>query len=225
MHRFLVVWIKFYSHYETGILFATGNEGKLREGGEILGEGFELESLAQVGILEDIPETGKTLVANSLQKAMYLYDRLGTDCFADDTGLEVDALGGAPGVYTARYAGEGKDFNANMDKVLRELEILEGEANMASSLGLKMKPFSRRARFKSVVTLIIGGEKKIFEGTLEGVIAREKSGNGGFGYDPIFIADEYPGLTLADISEEQKNEISHRGKALRAMAAWLKTNK
>ena len=156
---------------------------------------------------------------------MYLYDRLGTDCFADDTGLEVDALGGAPGVYTARYAGEGKDFNANMDKVLRELEILEGEANMASSLGLKMKPFSRRARFKSVVTLIIGGEKKIFEGTLEGVIAREKSGNGGFGYDPIFIADEYPGLTLADISEEQKNEISHRGKALRAMAAWLKTNK
>lgn len=207
------------------LVFATGNEGKLREAGEILGEGFELESLAQVGILEDIPETGKTLVANSLQKAMYLYDRLGTDCFADDTGLEVDSLGGAPGVYTARYAGEGKDFNANMDKVLRELEILEGEANMASSLGLKMKPFSRRARFKSVVTLIIGGEKKIFEGTLEGVIAREKSGNGGFGYDPIFIADEYPGLTLADISEEQKNEISHRGKALRAMAAWLKTNK
>lgn len=207
------------------LVFATGNEGKLREAGEILGEGFELESLAQVGILEDIPETGKTLVANSLQKAMYLYDRLGTDCFADDTGLEVDALGGAPGVYTARYAGEGKDFNANMDKVLRELEILEGEANMASSIGLKMKPFSRRARFKSVVTLIIGGEKKIFEGTLEGVIAREKSGNGGFGYDPIFIADEYPGLTLADISEEQKNEISHRGKALRAMAAWLKTNK
>ena len=207
------------------LVFATGNEGKLREAGEILGEGFELESLAQVGVLEDIPETGKTLVANSLQKAMYLYDRLGADCFADDTGLEVDALGGAPGVYTARYAGEGKDFNANMDKVLQELEILECEANMASSLGVKVKPFSRRARFKSVITLIVGGEKKIFEGTLEGVIAREKSGNGGFGYDPIFIADEYPGLTLADISEEQKNEISHRGKALRAMAAWLKTNK
>ena len=207
------------------LVFATGNEGKLREAGEILGEGFELESLAQVGILEDIPETGKTLVANSLQKAMYLYDRLGADCFADDTGLEVDALGGAPGVYTARYAGEGKDFNANMDKVLQELEILECEANMASSLGVKVKPFSRRARFKSVITLIVGGEKKIFEGTLEGVIAREKSGNGGFGYDSIFIADEYPGLTLADISEEQKNDISHRGKALRAMAAWLKTNK
>jgi XTP/dITP diphosphohydrolase len=106
--------------------------------------------------------------------------------------------------------------------VLHELEVLEGEAHMAEALGIKTKPVSRRARFKSVVTLIVNGEKKIFEGTLEGVIAREKSGNGGFGYDPIFIADEYPGLTLADITEEQKNDISHRGKALRAMAAWLK---
>ena len=204
------------------LVFATGNIGKLREASEILGEGFELVSLEQVGITEDIPETGKTLVANSLQKAMYLYDKVGSDCFADDTGLEVDALGGAPGVYTARYAGDDKDFNKNMDKVLHELEVLEGEAHMAADLGLKTKPVSRRARFKSVVTLIVNGEKKIFEGTLEGVIAREKSGNGGFGYDPIFIADEYPGLTLADITEEQKNDISHRGKALRAMAAWLK---
>ena len=201
------------------LVFATGNIGKLREASEILGEGFELVSLEQVGITEDIPETGKTLVANSLQKAMYLYDKLGSDCFADDTGLEVDALGGAPGVYTARYAGDDKDFNKNMDKVLHELEVLEGEAHMAEALGVKTKPVSRRARFKSVVTLIVNGEKKIFEGTLEGVIAREKSGNGGFGYDPIFIADEYPGLTLADITEEQKNDISHRGKALRAMAA------
>ena len=206
------------------LVFATGNIGKLREASEILGEGFELVSLEQVGITEDIPETGKTLVANSLQKAMYLYDKLGSDCFADDTGLEVDALGGAPGVYTARYAGDDKDFNKNMDKVLHELEVLEGEAHMAAALGVKTKPVSRRARFKSVVTLIVNGEKKIFEGTLEGVIAREKSGNGGFGYDPIFIADEYPGLTLADITEEQKNDISHRGKALRAMAAWLHEN-
>ncbi|MBR5299382.1 MAG: RdgB/HAM1 family non-canonical purine NTP pyrophosphatase [Bacteroidales bacterium] len=206
------------------IVFATGNIGKLREASEILGEGFELVSLEQVGITEDIPETGKTLVANSLQKAMYLYDKVGCDCFADDTGLEVDALGGAPGVYTARYAGDDKDFNKNMDKVLHELEVLEGEVHMAAELGLKTKPVSRRARFKSVVTLIVNGEKKIFEGTLEGVIAREKSGNGGFGYDPIFIADEYPGLTLADISEEQKNDISHRGKALRAMSAWLHEN-
>ena len=189
------------------IVFATGNVGKLREASEILGEGFELVSLEQVGITEDIPETGATLRANSLQKAQYLYDKLGCDCFADDTGLEVDALGGAPGVYTARYAGDDKDFNKNMDKVLHELEGLEGEA--------------RRARFKSVITLMVDGEPHFFEGTLEGVIALEKSGNGGFGYDPIFIADEYPGLTLADISEEQKNDISHRGKALRAMAQWL----
>ena len=191
------------------LTFATGNSGKLREASEILGEGFELASLAQAGITEDIPETGNTLRANSIQKAEYLYERIGCNCFADDTGLEVDALGGAPGVYTARYAGDDKDFNKNMDKVLQELQGLEGEA--------------RRARFKSVITLIIKGEMHIFEGSLEGVIAQEKSGNGGFGYDPIFIADEYPGLTLADITEEQKNEISHRGKALRAMAEWLKS--
>ena len=205
------------------LVFATGNVGKLREASEILGEGFELVSLAQMGITEDIPETGKTLRANSLQKAQYLYNKIGCNCFADDTGLEVDALGGAPGVYTARYAGDDKDFNKNMDKVLYELAVLEGEARMAESLGLKVRKVSRRARFKSVVTLIIDGQIKMFEGTLEGVIAREKSGNGGFGYDPIFIADEYPGLTLADITEEQKNDISHRGKALCAMAEWLKT--
>ena len=205
------------------IVFATGNVGKLREASEILGEGFELVSLADVGILEDIPETGNTLRANSLQKAQYLYEKLGCNCFADDTGLEVDALGGAPGVYTARYAGDDKDFNKNMDKVLYELGVLEGEARMAEALGIKVKKVSRRARFKSVVTLIIDGKIQVFEGALEGVIAREKSGNGGFGYDPIFIADEYPGLTLADITEEQKNEISHRGKALRAMAEWLKS--
>ena len=206
------------------IVFATGNVGKLREASEILGEGFELVSLADVGILEDIPETGNTLRANSLQKAQYLYEKLGCNCFADDTGLEVDARGGAPGVYTARYAGDDKDFNKNMDKVLYELCVLEGEARMAESLGIKVKKVSRRARFKSVITLIIDGKIQVFEGALEGIIAREKSGNGGFGYDPIFIADEYPGLTLADISEEEKNAISHRGKALRAMAQWLHEN-
>lgn len=189
------------------IVFATGNLGKLREASEILGEGFELVPLTEVGITEDIPETGETLRENSLQKAQYVLEHCGCDCFADDTGLEVDALGGAPGVYTARYAGDDKDFNKNMDKVLYELQGLEGDA--------------RRARFKSVITLMVDGEPHFFEGTLEGVIAHEKSGNGGFGYDPIFIADEYPGLTLADISEEQKNDISHRGKALRAMAQWL----
>ena len=153
------------------LVFATGNSGKLREASEILGEGFELVSLAQVGITEDIPETGNTLRANSLQKAQYLYERVGCNCFADDTGLEVDALGGAPGVYTARYAGDDKDFNKNMDKVLYELKVREGEARMAEALGLKVKKVSRRARFKSVVTLIVDGQIKMFEGTLEGVIA------------------------------------------------------
>ena len=203
------------------IVFATGNVGKLREASEILGEGFELVTPADLGIHEDIPETGKTLGANSLQKAQYLYEKCSCDCFADDTGLEVDALGGAPGVYTARYAGDDKDFNKNMDKVLYELQVLEKSAHMAAEYGIRTKPVSRRARFKSVVTLMVDGQKHIFEGTLEGTIAYEKSGNGGFGYDPIFIADEYPGQTLADITEEQKNEISHRGKALRAMAEWL----
>lgn len=204
-YTFAYNFIDFLIHMK--IVFATGNLGKLREASEILGEGFELVPLTEVGITEDIPETGETLRENSLQKAQYVLEHCGCDCFADDTGLDVDALGGAPGVYTARYAGDDKDFNKNMDKVLYELQGLEGEA--------------RRARFKSVITLMVDGEPHFFEGTLEGVIAHEKSGNGGFGYDPIFIADEYPGLTLADISEEQKNDISHRGKALRAMAQWL----
>lgn len=190
------------------MIFATGNKGKLREASEILGEGFELVSPADMGMTGDIPETGDTLEENSAQKARYLYERTGLDCFADDTGLEVDALGGAPGVYTARYAGEDKDFVKNMDKVLLELSKL-GEG------------VSRKARFRSVVTLILDGETRQFEGVMDGEIAMEKSGGGGFGYDPVFIPLEYPGLTAADITEEQKNEISHRGKALRAMAAYL----
>ena len=203
------------------IVFATGNGGKLREASEILGEGFELVTLAQAGITEEIPETGKTLRANSIQKAEYVWNKCGMACFADDTGLEVDALGGAPGVHTARYAGDDKDFNRNMDRLLQEMQIVETEASMAVAVGLKVRKISRRARFKSVITLIIDGEKHIFEGVLEGTIARKRSGNGGFGYDPVFIPDEFPGQTLADISEEQKNSISHRGKALRAMAAYL----
>ena len=204
------------------IVFATGNGGKLREASEILGEGFELVTLAEAGIEEEIPETGKTLRANSILKTDHVWNKCGETCFADDTGLEVDALGGAPGVRTARYAGEDKDFNKNIDKLLYELSVLETEASMAASAGLKVKKISRRARFRSVVTLIIAGERHIFEGVLEGTIARTRSGNGGFGYDPVFIPDEFPGQTLADITEEQKNSISHRGKALRAMAEYLK---
>ena len=194
------------------IIFATSNRGKLREAGEILGEGFSLSTPAEFGITEDIPETGNTLEENSLQKAEYIHSRTALDCFADDTGLEVDALGGAPGVRTARYAGEGHDFEANMEKLLHELSGCS-------------EPARRRARFRSVVTLIIGDEIHYFEGTLEGWIAFEKAGCGGFGYDPVFIADEYPDRTLAEIPEEAKNAISHRGKALRAMAAWLQEHR
>ena len=206
------------------MVFATGNSGKLREASEILGGGFELVTPAQMGITEDIPETGTTLRANSLQKAEYLWQHCGCDCFADDTGLEVDALGGAPGVYTARYAGEDKDFNKNMDKVLDELSRKEMEASLMKSMGIVPKKNLRTARFRSVVTLILDGKRHFFDGVLEGRIAREKAGRGGFGYDPIFIAEQYPAMTLSEITEEQKNEISHRGKALRAMAAYLSEN-
>ncbi len=185
--------------------------GKLREASEILGDGIKLMTPADIGIHEDIPETGKTLEENSLQKARYIFNRKGCDCFSDDTGLEVEALGGAPGVYTARFAGLEKDFDKNMDKVLSELARQES----------RFPGVSRRARFRCVVTLILDGKVRQFEGALNGTIARSKSGHGGFGYDPIFIPDEYPDRTLADITEEQKNAISHRGKALSAMAAYL----
>lgn len=190
------------------IIFATGNKGKLREAAEILGEGFELVTPADLGITEDIEETGETLKENSIIKAEYLYNRTSMNCFADDTGLEVDALGGAPGVHSARYATDGHDFEANIDKLLAELSKHPGK--------------SRTARFKSVVTLIIDGEKHFFEGTIEGRIAEQRSGSRGFGYDPVFIADEYPGQTVAELPESSKNEISHRGKSLREMADWLK---
>ena len=194
------------------ILFATANPGKLREAAEVLGPDYEVVSPASMGITEDIPETGSTLLENSLQKAKYLFGRTGLPCFADDTGLEVDALGGAPGIYSARYAGPGHDSQANMDKLLKELEQLISV------------PDDRRARFRTVVTLILAdGEPHFFEGVCEGAIAREKHGAGGFGYDPVFLPDAYPGRTLAEVSEEEKNAVSHRGRALRTMADWLKS--
>lgn len=204
------------------IIFATGNSCKLREASEILGEGFELVTPAMKGIVEDIPETGTTLRANSLQKAQYIFDHAGgADCFADDTGLETDILGGAPGVYSARYAGPEKSFSANIDKLLDEMARREYEASVAREYGLETPNATRRARFKTVITLILNGEKHFFEGVMEGHISYERVGNGGFGYDPVFIADEYPDVTVAELTDDQKNAISHRGKALRAMAAWL----
>ena len=166
-----------------------------------------------MGITEDIEETGETLRENSIIKAQYIYERTRCNCFADDTGLMVDALDGAPGVHSARYATDGHDFNANIDKLLREL----------SRVGA-ITPSQRRARFRNVITLILDGEMHIFEGNMEGAIAPERQGVHGFGYDPVFIADELPGQPIAAFPEGSKNQISHRGKSLRAMAEFLKKN-
>ncbi len=198
------------------IIFATGNKGKLREAREILGPEYEIISSADAGITEDIPETGSTFQENSLQKAEYIWNKIGMDCFSDDSGLEVDALGGAPGIYSARYAGEGHDFDKNIDKLLHELAVLDAKALIAGEPAPE-----RTARFRTVVTLMINGEPHYFEGSCEGRISFERSGNGGFGYDPVFIPDAYPDQSMADLSEEVKNSISHRHEALVKMAAWL----
>ena len=194
------------------LVFATSNKGKLHEAANILGPEYELLTPADLGILEDIPETGSTLAENSMQKARYIYDRTGLDCFADDTGLEVDCLDGAPGIYSARYAGPGHDFEANIVKLLADIEAKGPDA-------------PRSARFRCVVTLILNGEVHTFDGLMEGRIAKEKKGDRGFGYDPIFIPDEGDGHTLAEEEENYKNSISHRGRSLRALAAWLKENR
>ncbi len=193
------------------LLFATANKGKLREAGEILQGICEVLSPAEEGLDADVEETGETLEENSRIKAEHLHSLCGRDCFADDTGLEVDSLGGAPGVRSARYAGEAHDDNANMSKLLSELERL-GEG------------VSRRACFRTVITLILNGEEHIFEGRMEGSIALSRSGHNGFGYDPVFIPDAHPGKSLAELSDEEKNAISHRGMALRAMAEFLRAD-
>lgn len=194
------------------IVFATNNPNKLREIREILGSRFEVVSLAEIGCHDDIPETGSTLEANALQKAQYIHDHYGLDCFADDTGLEVDALGGAPGVHSARYA-EGTDHDS--------------EANMRKLLGKLGDNANRKARFRTVISLIqmeggnpVCSREYRFEGTVEGRIAHEKHGNEGFGYDPIFIPDGYD-KSFAELGEEVKNKISHRAKAVKKLAEWL----
>lgn len=186
------------------IVFATNNAHKLSEVGAVLGEGYQLVTLREVGITEDIPETGQTLDENASQKARYVWERTGLDCFADDTGLEVEALGGAPGVRSARYATDGHDFAANNRKLLAELE---GVSN-------------RRARFRTVISLIEGGVERQVEGIVEGVIAESESGNEGFGYDPLFIPDGYD-RTFADMSAEEKNAISHRACAVANLVKLL----
>ena len=188
------------------IVFATNNAHKLSEVSALLGNDFELVTLREVGITEDIPETGATLDENASIKARYVYERTGLNCFADDTGLEVEALGGAPGVHSARYATDGHDFAANNRKLLRELE---GKAN-------------RKARFRTVISLIVDGVERQVEGIVEGEITTSESGAEGFGYDPLFMPEGYD-RTFAEMSAEEKNAISHRGRAVAKLVEMLHT--
>lgn len=186
------------------ILFATNNAHKLTEVSAVLGPQFTLTTPREAGIAEDIPEDQPTLEGNALQKARYIHARTGLDCFADDTGLEVAALGGAPGVRSARYATDGHDFAANNRLLLRNLE---GKSD-------------RRARFRTVVALILGGEEHLFEGIVEGRIIEREAGDEGFGYDPLFVPDGYD-RTFAQMTADEKNAVSHRGRAVRQLAAFL----
>ena len=188
------------------LIFATNNAHKLGEVQALLGDDFELVTLRECGITEDIPETAETLEGNALQKARYVYSKTGLDCFADDTGLEVDALGGAPGVHSARYATDGHDFAANNRLLLKNLEGAQ----------------ERTARFRTVIALILDGVEYTFEGRVEGVIATEESGSEGFGYDPLFVPSGEI-ITFAQMSAEAKNAISHRGRVVAELVKFLKT--
>lgn len=191
--------------YLRKLVFATNNSHKLEEIRSIAGDKFEILSLKDIGCDVDIPETGTTLEENSLIKASFVKDRYGMDCFADDTGLEVDALGGAPGVHSARYApGDGHDSAANMSLLLKNLE---GTTD-------------RKARFKTVITLIAGEERHVVSGMVEGSITETPYGDSGFGYDPVFKPDGYD-RTFAQMSADEKNAISHRGLATVALMRIL----
>ncbi|MBQ5875395.1 MAG: RdgB/HAM1 family non-canonical purine NTP pyrophosphatase [Alistipes sp.] len=186
------------------LVFATNNAHKLREVSQVVGDEFTLVSLRECGIVEDIPEEQPTLEGNALQKARYIYARTGLDCFADDTGLEVDALGGEPGVRSARYATDGHDDEANKRLLLERMEGIE----------------ARGAQFRTAIALIIGGKEYLFEGIVRGHITTEEKGEGGFGYDPLFVAEGCE-QSFAEISAEEKNAISHRGRAVRKLAEFL----
>ncbi|MBQ0068785.1 MAG: non-canonical purine NTP diphosphatase [Bacteroidales bacterium] len=188
------------------IVFATNNAHKLQEIRQIVGNDFEILSLADIGCDVDIPETADTLDGNALMKAEFIKEHYGMDCFSDDTGLEIDALGGEPGVYSARYGGVAHDSERNMDKVL-----------------LKMQGVTERsARFRTVIVLIEGDKVSKFEGKVEGNILTERHGAEGFGYDPIFAPVEADGRTFAEMTAQEKNAISHRGRATAALVEYLK---
>lgn len=189
-------------------ILATHNEHKRIEIGAMLAGLAEITDLKQMGLTDEIPETGITFEENAMQKAEYVWQRTGQDCFADDSGLSVEALGGEPGVWSARYAGEPVDMDKNIAKLLAKLK---GETN-------------RKARFVTVIAVISGGEKRLFRGTVEGTIIDTLRGTGGFGYDPIFVPDGYT-QTFAELSADEKNKISHRANAVKNMVDWLKQNR
>jgi len=186
------------------IVFATHNKHKASEASAIAGPKWNLKSLPDIGCHTDIPETADTLQGNALQKAQYVVDHYHINCFADDTGLEIEALNGRPGVYSARYAGEHCSFQDNMDKVLLEMKGLT----------------NRRACFKTVIALVLDGETHCFEGRIDGQITTEPHGAEGFGYDPIFLPDGYD-QTFAEMGAELKNKISHRGLAMQKLMEFL----
>lgn len=189
------------------IVFATNNAHKIAEIQDILNDEFRIIPLSEIGCTEDIPETSLTIEGNASQKAHYVNDKYKVDCFADDTGLEVDALGGKPGVNSARYAGPGHDFEANVTKLLKDLT---GQ-------------LSRRARFRTVISLVTDDNEILFDGIINGIIINERRGSKGFGYDPVFIPDGYQ-QTFAEMSPELKNTISHRAIATRKLIKYLKEN-
>lgn len=189
-------------------VFSTNNAHKLEEVRDILGEKMEVLSLKEIGCHDDIPETADTLEGNALQKARYIYERYHADCFADDTGLEVEALHGAPGVYSARYAGgNGHDSEANMRKLLANMEGME----------------NRKARFRTVFALIVNGKEHLFEGIVKGTILKTRRGTSGFGYDPIFVPEGHT-ETFAEMGNALKNQISHRAVATRKLCHFLLKN-
>ncbi len=189
------------------LVFATNNAHKLDEVRKITEGLVRIVSLADINCHDDIPETADTLEGNALQKARYIKEHYGYDCFADDTGLEVEALGNAPGVYSARYAGPGHDSEVNMRKLLYELESVT----------------NRQARFRTAIALIWKGEEHLFEGIIRGTITDEKRGDSGFGYDPIFQPEGYD-HTFAELGDDIKNSISHRALACQKLAAFLSTS-
>lgn len=187
-------------------VFATNNAHKLEEVSAILGSKVELLSMKDIDCRVDIPETADTLAGNALIKARYIFENYHLDCFADDTGLEVEALNGAPGVYSARYAGDAHNSEANMKKLLQDMEGME----------------NRKARFRTVFALIINGKEHLFEGIVRGEITKNRRGTAGFGYDPIFIPEGYT-QTYAEMGSELKNKISHRALAMEKLCRFLKT--